>query len=78
MTNEEKIISMLGKMQADIEELKARANFQIDNETPEEKKLRQISAFRNFLNSKTDEEEPEATAEFFKIMDTEEARKAAI
>lgn len=46
-------------------------------ETPEEKKLRQMAAFNNFVNSTTDAEEPEATAEFFRIMDAEEARKAA-
>ena len=44
----------------------------------QEKKLRQLEAFRNFVNSKTDSEEPEATAEFFRIMDAEEARKAAV
>lgn len=75
MTNEEKILEMLTKMQGDIDALKKKLNVQ--DETPEEKKLRQLAAFRNFVNSKTDEEEPEATAEFFRIMDTEEARKAA-
>ena len=76
MTNEEKILSMLEKMQIDIEELKTK--FDISKlETPEEKKMRQLETFRNFVNSKTDAEEPEATAEFFKIMDAEEARKAA-
>ena len=76
MTNEEKILEMLTKMQGDIDALKKKLNVQ--DETPEEKKLRQLAAFRNFVNSKTDEEEPEATAEFFRIMDTEEARKAAM
>ncbi len=76
MTNEEKILSMLGKMQADIDTLISKVDFQ--NETlRQEKKLRQMAAFNNFVNSKTDEEEPEATAEFFRIMDAEEARKAA-
>jgi len=76
MTNEEKILSMLTKMQSDIDALKKKLN--VHNETPEEKKLRQLEAFRNFVNSTTDEEEPEATAEFFRIMDAEEARKAAV
>ena len=76
MTNEEKIISMLTKMQADIDTLKKKLN--IYEETPEEKKLRQMAAFKNFVNSKTDDEEPEATAEFFRIMDAEELRKAAV
>lgn len=73
MTNEEKIISMLGKIQTDVDALKK--NFSV--ETPEEKKSRQMQAFRNFVNSTTDAEEPDATAEFFRIMDAEEARKAA-
>ena len=75
MTNEEKILQMLTQMQADVKALKEKLN--VRSETPEEKKLRQIAAFRNFVNSTTDAEEPEATAEFFKIMDAEEARKAA-
>ena len=73
MTNEEKILEMLTKMQGDIDALKKKLNVQ--DETPEEKKLRQLAAFRNFVNSKTDEEEPEATAEFFRIMDAEERKK---
>lgn len=76
MTNEEKILAMLTKMQSDIDVLKKKLNVQ--DETPEEKKLRQIEAFRNFVNSKTDDEEPEATAKFFRIMDAEESRKAAV
>ena len=76
MTNEEKILSMLTKMQADIDTLKKKLN--IHDETPEEKKSRQLEAFRNFINSQTDAEEPEATAEFFRIIDAEEARKAAV
>ena len=73
MTNEEKILSMLTKMQADIDTLKKKLN--VYDETPEEKKSRQMAAFRNFVNSKTDEEEPEATEKFFKIMDEEERKK---
>lgn len=76
MTNEEKILSMLEKMQADIDTLKKKLNVQ--DETPEEKKFRQLEAFKNFVNSKTDSEEPEATAEFFRIMDAEESRKTAV
>ena len=75
MTNEEKILQMLTQMQADINELKEKVNSQ--NVTlQEEKRLRQIDAFNKFINSKTDAEEPEATEEFFRIMDAEEARKA--
>ncbi|MBQ7704333.1 MAG: hypothetical protein IJT73_02740 [Selenomonadaceae bacterium] len=77
MTNENKIIEMLTKMQADIDTLTSKANSQNENETPEEKNLRQLKAFRSFVNSTTDAEEPEATAKFFKFMDAEEARKAA-
>lgn len=76
MTNEEKILEMLTQMQADIDELKEKVNAQ-NVKLQEEKRLRQIDAFNKFVNSKTDAEEPEATAEFFRIMDAEEARKAA-
>jgi len=76
MTNEEKILEMLTQMQADINELKEKVNAQ-NVKLQEEKRLRQIDAFNKFVNSKTDAEEPEATAEFFRIMDAEEARKAA-
>lgn len=73
MTNEEKILSMLTKMQADIDTLKKKLN--VYDETPEEKKSRQMAAFKTFVNSTTDDEEPEATVEFFKIMDEEERKK---
>lgn len=76
MTNEEKILEMLTKMQADINELKEKVNAQ-SVKLQEEKRLRQIEAFNKFVNSKTDAEEPEATAEFFRMMDAEETRKAA-
>ena len=86
MANEEKILDTLDKIQMeltllrhDVDVLKERKIVEDrKNETPEERKARQIAALNAFINSTTDEEEPEKTAEFFRIMEAEEARKARI
>lgn len=86
MSNEEKILSTLEKIQMELSLLRHDVDVLKDrklaeerkNETPEERKARQIAAFHAFINSTTDKEEPEKTAEFFRIMAAEEARKARI
>lgn len=77
MTNEEKIISMLGKMQADIEELKEKANFQIDNETPEQYEARKKSLLE-FIDRPLTPEEKQEAEEFAEYIAELDARKAAM
>lgn len=86
MSNEEKILSKLNEIQTELEVLKYDVSIlksrnlanELKNETPEERKKRQMAAFHNFVNSTTDDEEPEKTAEFFRIMEAEKVRKARI
>ena len=44
----------------------------------EERTARQLAALDAIYNSTVDEEEPEATAKFFTLMDEKEARRSAL
>ena len=46
-------------------------------QTADEKIAQRLAALAAIYNSTVDEEEPEATAKFFKLMDEQTARKAA-
>lgn len=83
MSNEEKILSMLAAMQADIKKLQADVELLTEKKhedelaklTPEERKARQLAALDAFQKSVA--EDPEGMDEFFAIMDEKEARRAA-
>ena len=86
MSNEEKILSTLEKIQMELALLRHDVDILKDrkieeerkNETPEERKSRQLAALNAFINSTTEDEEPEKTAEFFRIMAAEDARKGRL
>ena len=78
MSNEEKILSMLTKMQGDmqkmqtdIEALKENGNYQSDNKTISEVQWTILETMRNLLTK----EEKDALG---KYQEAEEARKAAL
>lgn len=75
MTNEEKILSMLEDVKKGVENLQNKNLNPFAGETPEEGRIRRKKALEKFVNSKTDDEEPEATAEFFRIMEETARRK---
>lgn len=83
MSNEEKILSMLAAMQADIRKLQSDVELLTEKKhedelaklTPEERKARQLAALDAF--QKSIEEDPEGMDEFFAFMKAEEERKAA-
>ena len=85
MSNEEKILSMLAELQADVKSLKSdvaslkekKASDELAKLSPEERTARQLAALDAIYNSTVDEEEPEATAKFFALMDEKEARRSA-
>lgn len=75
MSNEEKILSMLEKMQDGIDSLNSKFDSIEENRTPKpEKKLSQREVFMGLANLLNDDER-EALG---KYMAAEEARKAAI
>jgi hypothetical protein len=75
MSNEEKILSMLTKLQSDIADIKQHT-IESENEkpAPKKKKLTQREVFMGFANL-LDEDERDALG---KYMAAEEARKAAL
>lgn len=83
MTNEEKILATLEKIQSDISQLKydvatlkeKKEQDERSKLTPEERKARVMAALEAIW--KTNEEDPEGLEEFLAIMDAEEKRKAA-
>ena len=75
MSNEEKILSMLTKMQSDIDALRAEIHTLRQNENSQpKKKMTQREVFMGLANL-LDDDEKEALG---KYMEAEEARKAAI
>ncbi len=76
MTNEEKILEMLTKMQADIDALKKKSNVQ-DEETPEQYEARK-KALIEFINTPLTPEEKKEADEFAEYIAEMDARKAAI
>ena len=79
MSNEEKILSMLTKMQSDIDSLRAEIHTLKQNENSQPKK-RKLSAQEQYdlfmgLANLLDDDEKEALG---KYMEAEEARKAAL
>ncbi len=75
MSNEEKILSMLTKMQNDIDALRTDINAIKNNSNPEpEEKMTQREVFMGLANL-LDDDEKEALG---KYMEAEEARKAAL
>lgn len=75
MTNEEKILSMLTKMQSDIDALKKKLN--VHNETPEEYEARKEKLLELINTPLTPEEQKEAD-EFAEYIAEMDARKAAV
>lgn len=83
MTNEEKILATLEKIQSDISRLKydvatlkeKKEQDERSKLTPEERKARVMAALEAIW--KTNEEDPEGLEKFLAIMDAEEKRKAA-
>lgn len=75
MTNEEKILEMLTKMQADIDALKKKLNVQ--DETPEQYEARK-KALIEFINTPLTPEEKKEADEFAEYIAEMDARKAAI
>ena len=83
MTNEEKILATLEKIQSDISQLKydvatlkeKKEQDERSKLTPEERKARQLAALKAL--QKSCDEDPDGMKEFFAIMDAEEKRKAA-
>ncbi len=51
--------------------------YEATEQTNEKKIARRLAALDTLYNSTADEEEPEATVKFFKLMDEQTARKAA-
>ncbi len=76
MTNEEKIISMLTKMQADIDTLKTKLNVQ-DEETPEEYEAHKKTLLELINRPLTPEEQKDAD-EFAEYIAEMDARKVAM
>ena len=76
MTNEEKILSMLTKMQADIDTLKKKLNV-YDEETPEQYEARKARLLE-LINRKLTPEEQKDADEFAEYIAEMDARKAAI
>ena len=76
MTNEEKILSMLEKMQADIDTLKKKLNVQ-EEETPEQYEARKAKLLE-LINRKLTPEEQKDADEFAEYIAEMDARKAAI
>ena len=77
MSNEEKILSMLTKMQGDIDALRVEVNALKGNSKPNKKELtsqEQYDAFMKLANL-LDDDEKEALG---KYMAAEESRKAAL
>ena len=83
MANEEKILELLGElkaemdaMKADIEAIKRNGNGKKETgeSTPDEKKGSLREALQEWYQSPYDEE----SERFFRFMDAEEARKAAL
>ncbi len=77
MTNEEKIISMLTKIQAGIDTLTSNANSQNENETPEEYAARK-KALLEFIDRPLTPEEKKEAEEFAEYIAELDARKAAM
>lgn len=76
MSNEEKILSMLTAIQADIQSLKEKkSEDELEKLSPEERTARLTASFNAF--QKLNEEDPEGAAEFFALMDELEARRSA-
>lgn len=74
MSNEEKILSMLTKLQSDIADIKRRIT-ELENENPKpEQKMTQREVFMGLANL-LDDDEKEALG---KYMAAEEARKVAL
>ncbi len=76
MTNEEKILSMLEKMQADIDTLKKKLNVQ-DEETPEQYEANK-KALLELINTPLTPEEQKEADEFAEYIAEMDARKAAV
>lgn len=77
MTNEEKILSMLEKIQIDIEALKTKSNFQDTDETPEQYETRK-KALLEFINRPLTPEEKQEADEFAEYISELDSRKVAI
>ena len=74
MSNEEKILSMLTKLQGDIDTIKTRVT-ELEGEKPEpKKKMTQREVFTGLANLLNDDEKDALG----KYMAAEEARKAAL
>ena len=79
MSNEEKILAMLTKMQGDIDALRNEINSLTKNENPQPKKRKlsaqeQYDAFMGLANLLNDDEKDALG----KYMEAEEARKSAL
>ncbi len=79
MSNEEKILAMLTKMQSDIDALRGEIQSLTQNENPQTKKKKlsaqeQYDAFMGLANLLNDDEKDALG----KYMEAEEARKAAL
>ncbi len=76
MSNEEKILSMLTAIQADIQSLKEKKSAdELENLSPEERKAQQMAALDAF--QKACAENRDDLEEFFALMDELEARRSA-
>ena len=76
MSNEEKILSMLTAIQADVQSLKEKKSAdELENLSPEERKARQLAALDAF--QKACAENRDDLEEFFALMDEREARRSA-
>ena len=76
MSNEEKILSMLTAIQADVQSLKEKKSAdELENLSPEERTARLMASFEAF--QKLNEEDPEGAEKFFALMDELEARRSA-
>ena len=76
MTNEEKILEMLTKMQGDIDALKKKLNVQ-DEETPEQYEAHK-KALLEIINRPLTPEEKKEADEFAEYIAEMDARKAAM
>lgn len=74
MSNEEKILAMLTKMQSDIDALRTEIKALNGDSHPPKKKMTQREVFMGLANL-LDDDEKEALGEY---MAAEEARKAAL
>ena len=76
MSNEEKILSMLTEIKADVQSLKEKKSAdELENLSPEERTARLMASFEAF--QKLNEEDPEGAEKFFALMDELEARRSA-